>query len=148
MTINSVIKPRADVGLLILRLGAGVSLLLLFGWPKLKDANQYLHTGEWMFVEFNRKVGLPAPVLIASIQSLNESLGALLVACGLFARFAALCLTIGFAAATYYSLRMNEDAWLIAMLYAVMFCALLFAGPGKYSIDFLRSHRRSHLKKV
>ena len=141
MTTKTIVKQRVDVGLLILRLGAGLSLLLLFGWPKLKDANQYLHTGSWMFVDFNRKVGLPLPVFVAFLQTLNESVGALFAAVGFRTRLASGSVALGFVAATYFSVRMREDAWLIAMIYAVMFATVTLTGPGKFSIDYILESR-------
>jgi|SRR5579864_3599844 len=124
-----------DAGLLVLRLGAGVSLLLIFGTAKLHDAWAYLHTGQWQFVDFNRKVGLPAPVMVAYLQTLNESIGALLVACGLLSRYAAAFLALGFAVATFCSLRVGEPAWLSAAYFCMNFFALSLTGPGKFSID-------------
>ena len=128
---------RVDVGLLVLRLGAGVSLFLLFGLTKLKAANSFLHTGAWEFVDFNRKVGLPAPVFIAFLQTLNESVGALLTVAGFQTRYASGSVALGFAAATYFSVRIGEDAWLIALFYAVMFATLALTGAGQLSIDYL-----------
>lgn len=146
MTSSSAANRRTtatDAGLLVLRLGAGVSLFLLFGLTKLKAANSFLHTGGWEFVDFNRKVGLPAPVLVAFLQTLNESVGALLVAAGFLTRYAAGSLALGFVAATYLSIRMGEDAWLIALCYVVMFTTLALTGAGKLSIDSLLASRSS-----
>jgi putative oxidoreductase len=146
MTLSSVSNRRittVDVGLLVLRLGAGVSLFLLFGLTKLKAANSYFHTGAWEFVDFNRKVGLPVPVLIALLQTLNESVGALFVVAGFQTRYAAGSIALGFVAATYLSIRMGEDAWLIALFYAVMFTTLALTGSGKFSIDRVLTLRRS-----
>ena len=124
-----------DMGLLLLRLSAGVSLFLLFGLTKLRAANSFLHTGVWQFVDFNRKVGLPAPVFIAFLQTVNESVGALFAVAGFQTRYAAGSVAVGFVVATYLSVRMGEDAWLIAGFYAAMFTALMLTGPGKISID-------------
>lgn len=126
-----------DVGLLILRLSAGVSLFLLFGLTKLKAASSFLHTGSWQFVDFNRKAGLPVPVVIAFLQTLNESVGALLTVAGFQTRYATGSVAIGFVAATYLSVRMGEDAWLIAGFYAAMFTTLALTGAGKLSIDYV-----------
>ena len=131
----------SDAGLLVLRLGAGVSLFLLFGLTKLRDANSFLHTGAWQFVNFNRKAGLPAPVLIAFLQTFNESAGALLVVAGFLTRYAAGSIALGFIVATYLSVRMGEDAWLIALFYAVMFTTLALTGAGTLSIDYLWASR-------
>lgn len=138
---NGPSNPRSnalDAGLLVLRLGAGLSLCTLFGLPKLKDAAAYLHTGHWQFVDFNRKVGLPAPVLVAYAQSLNESLGALLVACGFLSRYAAGLLFLGFTVAAYCSLRAREEAWLMAAYFALMFGTITLTGPGRFSVDSWR----------
>jgi putative oxidoreductase len=141
-----------DAGLLVLRIGAGVSLLLLFGLQKLHDGWAFLHTGQWQFVDFNRKMGLPAPALVASLQTLNESIGALLLACGYLTRFAAASLAFGFAVATYCSLKAAEAAWMMAGYFFIMFTTLLLAGPGKFSIDYLletkaRAHSHDTVQK-
>ena len=131
------IDSAIDSGLFLLRVGVGVSLCIFFGWPKLKAATAYLHTGHWEFIDFNRKFGLPAPVFSAYVQSLNESVGALLVAIGLFTRYSAGLLFIGFVVATYCSLKAGEPAWLMAGYFALMFATIALTGPGKFSIDFL-----------
>jgi uncharacterized membrane protein YphA (DoxX/SURF4 family) len=105
----------------------------------------FLHTGQWQFVDFNRKMGLPAPVLVASLQTLNESIGALLLACGYLTRFAAASLAFGFAVATYCNLKAAEAAWMMAGYFCIMFTTLLLAGPGKFSIDYrLETKARAH----
>lgn len=148
---NGPASPRRnalDAGLLVLRLGAGLSLCTLFGLHKLKDAAAYLHTGHWQFVDFNRKVGLPAPVLVAYAQSLNESLGALLVACGFLSRYAAGLLFLGFTGAACCSLRAREEAWLMAAYFALMFGAIALTGPGRFSVDsWLRSPRLTRIRR-
>jgi uncharacterized membrane protein YphA (DoxX/SURF4 family) len=130
-----------DAGLLFLRIAAGLSLLLLFGLTKLRDASSYLHTGQWQFVDFNRRVGLPAPVLVAFLQTSNESIGAVFLAAGFVARYAAGTLALGFGVAAWCSLKMGEQAWLIAAFYCVMFTTLLLTGPGKLSADHLLQSR-------
>jgi uncharacterized membrane protein YphA (DoxX/SURF4 family) len=122
-------------GLLILRLGAGLSLLMLFGAEKVRDALLYWATGHWSFIDFNRRMGVPAPVLAAYLQTVNESLAALLVSIGLFTRYAAVSVAAGFVAAVYYSRRAGEGAWIIAALYAVMFATLAFTRGGRWSMD-------------
>jgi uncharacterized membrane protein YphA (DoxX/SURF4 family) len=73
----------ADAGLALPRLGAGLSLFLLFGMQKVKAAGEFTFAGSpWLFVDFNRKAGLPFPILVAYLQTLNESFCTLAVACG------------------------------------------------------------------
>jgi uncharacterized membrane protein YphA (DoxX/SURF4 family) len=134
VSIKSLSKPRVDAGLLFLRLGSGLSLLLIFGLPKIKDAMSFIHTGHWLFVDFNRNVRLPAPVLVAYLQTVNESVIAFLIACGFMARLAAACLSCGFAIATLCSIKAHED-WYPAAYFCLMFVTLLLTGPGKFSVD-------------
>ena len=127
-----------DLGLAVLRVGVGLSLLVLFGIPKAVDAIAALHGAPWQFVDFNRRIGLPFPVLVALIQTLNETVAAVLVAAGWWTRVAAGSLTIGFIAATSCSLIADEPAWLLAAYLALTFGALVLTGPGRYSLDGLR----------
>ena len=133
-----------DGGLLFLRVGSGISLFLLFGLSKLHDAWNFHHTGQWGFVDFNRKLGLPAPILIACLQTLNESVVALFLAAGFLTRYAAASLTIGFAAAMLCSLKVREPSWLLAFYYVVIFATLLLTGAGRFSGDhFLQTRKQS-----
>jgi len=135
---RNLFTPKTDVGLLFLRIAAGLSLFFLFGLSKVKDASGYLHTGVWPFVDFNRKVGLPLPLVVAFLQTLNESLGALLVVCGFFSQWASLSLTLGFAVATACSLKVGEASWFLAAYYTIIFATLTLTGPGRYSFDELK----------
>ncbi|HEY3784419.1 MAG TPA: DoxX family protein [Steroidobacteraceae bacterium] len=137
-------RRAGDVALLVLRLGAGLSLFIVFGLQKVHDLWQFLHTGQWTFVDFNRRVGLPVPVLVAVLQTLNESVLAVLLAVGLLGRVPAGFLTLGFAGATYYSLKADEPIWMLAAYFFLMFLTLLVSGPGRFSLDSLL---RSQLAK-
>lgn len=134
-------KHGTDAGVLLLRVGAGLSLFVLFGLTKLHDAVGYVHTGQWQFVDFNRKVALPLPVVVAFIQTFNESVCALLVAFGLWTRLAATLLFIGFVTATACSLKVGEQAWLFAAYFSLMFATVGLVGGGRFSIDHLRKSR-------
>jgi uncharacterized membrane protein YphA (DoxX/SURF4 family) len=94
----------------------------------------------------------PAPALVAFLQTLNESIGALLLACGYLTRFAAASLAFGYAVATYCSLKAAEAAWMMAGYFCIMFTTLLLAGPGIFSIDYLletkaRTHSHDTVQK-
>ena len=131
-----------DSGLLLLRIGLGISLLLFFGTTKVHDAITFLRTGRWSFVDFNRRMGLPAPVLLAWLQTANESAGAALVAAGFATRWAAGFLGLGFTVATWCSLRAKEPAWMTAAYFALMAAALALTGPGRFSLDAVWGMRR------
>ena len=130
--------PKTDAGLLFLRIATGLSLFFLFGISKVKDASGYLHTGVWPFVDFNRKVGLPLPVVVAFLQMLNESFGALLVVCGFLTQWASLSLALGFAVATACSVKVGEASWFLAAYFTIIFATLTLTGPGRYSFDGLK----------
>ena len=115
---------------------------MFFSIHKIHDALAFLRTGQWPFVDFNRRVGLPAPVLVAFLQTINESLVALLLALGLFGRKPAALLGIAFVVATLASLRAHEDV-LVPGFYALIFLSLSLTGPGALSLDaFLASGRK------
>lgn len=120
--------------MLLLRIGAGLSLCILFGVPKVKGAIGYMQTGHSPFIDFNRKMGLPAPVLVAYFQTLNESLIAFLVACGLWTRYAALSLVVGFAGATLCSLKAHEASWITAFYLLLIFAAIALLGSGRFAL--------------
>jgi uncharacterized membrane protein YphA (DoxX/SURF4 family) len=143
-------KNRIDHGLLVLRLGAGISLLGAFGLTKLREAVMFTLAGHsWPFVDANRNMGLPAPVIVAWYQTLNESLGALLVTVGFLSRVAAASLGLGFLAATYLSLKAGEDgaSMIAASCYCLMFSTLALTGPGRFSIDDLLGQRSARKKR-
>src|SRR5579864_5376042 len=120
-------RIRLDAGLLILRVGAGLSLLVGFGWPKLEDAVLFAVAGHtWSFADTTRSIGLPAPVIVACYQTLNESLGAVLVMGGILSRWASASLSVSFLAATYVGIQMTADgAWIVAAaFYCLIFTTL------------------------
>ena len=76
-----------DIGLTILRVGAGVQLAVLHGWVKVYD------DGNWGppsgLLSSTENLGFPAPLLFAWCAMLAEFLGGILLALGLFTRPAA-----------------------------------------------------------
>jgi uncharacterized membrane protein YphA (DoxX/SURF4 family) len=138
---TDVSRPETlDTGLIMLRIGAGFSLFALFGLAKVKSAWAFsLHHQPWIFIEFLRRLGFPLPTVAAFVQTLNESVCALLVLIGFYTRAAAALLAIGFAVATYCSARIAEPSVFIAACYCLIFLALSLTGPGKYSISYMRA---------
>src|SRR6185503_21343141 len=103
---------RDDLGLLVLRL-AGVLLAVTFGITKLAWYWNGLHAGKPLteigLVHLIDRMGFPLPFLLAVWITLNESIGALMIACGLFTRAAAASVALGMVGATYVSIRLGED---------------------------------------
>ena len=139
-------RARIDAALLLLR-GAAVFLFLTFGLQKLGWYVHALERGQPLastgLAPLIGKMGFPAPAFLAAIVTINETLGALLVAAGYLTRTASVSLALGMIGAFSVSLRLGEDP-LRAFLYALIFVVLALAGPGHWSIDrVLRTRRRT-----
>ena len=127
-----------DVGLLVLRVWLGLSMLLLHGWPKVQSMAE-------------KSVSFPDPLGVGPAMSLNlvvlaEVLCALLLVVGLAARFALVPLIITMCVAFFVihgGALTGEGNGEMAFIYLGGFVALLVAGPGRYSFDhyILRAFR-------
>lgn len=122
-----------EFGLLALRLGIG-SMFLLHGWPKLIGGPE-----KW------EKVGMAmqyagvhaAPTLWGLAAAVSEFGGGFCLILGLFFRPACLMLAVTMGVAVNMHLGRGEG--LMAASHAIelgiVFCSLLFIGPGRYSVD-------------
>jgi len=128
-----------DVGLMTLRIGTGLCLVVLHGWSKLGNAVAFCRGHHWEFVELVRRLGFPAPGFFAVCAALSESVGAALVACGLYTRVAAATVTFNMLVAGYAELR-DGTSIESAYLYGLPFFTVFLAGPGRLSLDYLRGH--------
>jgi putative oxidoreductase len=135
-----------DTGLLLLR-AAGFLLAVTFGVQKIGWYVTAFHAGKpWSSIGLTpliAHVGFPLPVILALWITLNESIGAFLIGIGFLSRFAAASVALGMIGALYTSVRLGED-WLRAALYLIIFTALAFTGPGKFSIDHLIQRRKTN----
>lgn len=130
-------KPKAqtDLGLLILRVGAGV-LMMTHGWSKvmmLVDGNAD---------RFPDVIGIgPLPSLV--LATFAEFLCALLVVLGVKTRWAAVPVAITMAVAVFVA--HADDPFKVkelAAVYLVVFLALVFTGGGRYAFDAWWGRRR------
>jgi putative oxidoreductase len=116
-----------DAGLLVLRLWLGVSMLWLHGWGKL-------------MVLFSGKIAFADPIGIGETPSFilavfSEAVCSLLVAIGLFTRWAALFLAVTMAVAFFIVHQANFKEAELAWLYLGGFVALFITGAGRFSVD-------------
>ena len=117
-----------DIGLLVLRLGAGGMLLALHGWGKVMN----LFSGD---PQFGDPIGigmLPSLILAAAA----EFLFSLLVVLGVKVRWTAIPPAITMAVAAFVA--HGNDPFgegEKALLYLVPFVALIFTGAGRLSFD-------------
>ncbi|MCE5272507.1 DoxX family protein [bacterium] len=133
---------RYDTGLLILRLGIGISMML-HGWPKLMGgAELWGHLGQAM-----GNLGITfLPVYWGFAAACAEFFGGLFLALGLAFRIAAAVLVFQMIVASTFHLA-GGDGFQVAshaIELLVVFFSLIFIGPGRCSLDgFFCRRRRS-----
>lgn len=121
------IPTNPDLGLLVLRLWLGASMIILHGLPKL----QKVMKGDFNFSD-HLHIGSRATVILATSV---ELLGSAFLILGFLGRPAALALAvamgIAFGVWHEWNLRVGE----LAYVYLAGFITLFLAGTGKYGID-------------
>jgi putative oxidoreductase len=125
----------SDLGVLLLRAGAGVMLAVMHGWGKMAAAAAHFTQGqEWGFVGAVAGLGFPFPRFFALCAALAEFAGGLLLAAGLFTRYAALLVTFNMLVAAYHHLR-GDMRFELAAIYGLIALALVLIPPGRFSLD-------------
>lgn len=131
------------VGRLLVRLGFGLLLALNHGWGKMSAAYGFVFLGqEWGFVGGVAEMGFPLPAFFAICTALTEFVGGLLLAAGLFTRYAAAFVTINMSVAVLRHLFTNMR-YELAALYLIVGIYLLLGGAGKLSLDALIKTKRA-----
>ncbi|OGX86856.1 DoxX family protein [Hymenobacter glacialis] len=129
-----------DLGLLLLRVGLGV-MFMVHGFPKLAGGPEaWAGLGGVM-----GKVGLGfAPTFWGFMAAIAEFGGGLLLAVGLWFRAACVVLLLTMVMATVMHVSKGDGfgGYSHALESAFVFLGLLFAGPGKYSLDARLSGNR------
>lgn len=122
-----------DLGLLILRVGLGVSFIM--------HGSQKMFGGPEMWTQIGGAIGNWGmhmyPVFWGFMAAFSEFAGGFLFILGFLFRPAAILLTITMACALTLHFK-NGDAFAIyshALEVGVVFAGLIFVGPGKFSID-------------
>ena len=121
-------STSASVGLLILRLGFGLSLAIAHGWGKLTSWSE-------LSQKFPDPLGIGHQLSLAGALS-GEVVGATLVAIGLCTRLAAI--PAAFTMAIAFFMIHGADPFATkqkAFLYLIAFLTIMFTGPGRYSFD-------------
>ncbi|HLA63431.1 MAG TPA: DoxX family protein [Rhodothermales bacterium] len=122
-------SPRADLGLLLLRVGFGLALALGHGLGKLPPSAR--------FVEGVGEMGFPLPGLFAWLAAFAEFGGGLLLVFGLATRPAAGLVAINMLVAYFLSHGGAFGEGEKALLFALAALTLLIIGAGRYSVDAL-----------
>lgn len=129
-------KILTDVGLLIMRLWAGLIMIYGHGWGKLTNFSE-------------RADAFPDPLGIGNTASLTLATGAevfcaFLLAIGFATRIVAIPLLITMLVATYA----HAIAWgdpfgdyELALFFGTAYLMFIFTGPGKFSLDYIIEQR-------
>jgi putative oxidoreductase len=130
-------SKATDIGLLILRVGAGIMMLLGHGVGKFNSA----FGGE--------PINFPDPLGIGSDISIylvvfSEFFCAILLMLGVYTRLVVIPLIITMAVAVFiHQSGQPFENMEKAVMYLVIFVAFVFTGAGRYSIDGMKSRNRS-----
>jgi putative oxidoreductase len=124
----------ADVGVLLLRVGIG-TIMITHGWDKLVNFSTY----EAHFLSF---LGLGNSISLA-LSIFAELFCAVAIVVGLATRPAALILLINMYVAAFVALAGQPFGKReIAVVYAIVFAALMFLGSGRFSLDQILWRRK------
>ena len=128
-----------DIGLLILRVIAGLALCTVF--EKVLPREGRWGPQDW-FIADVAKMGFPFPVAFAWLAVLSEFVGGILMMLGFMTRPAALmnALTTFVAAFLYHHGDIGKGG-LMAFIFFAITLSLTIAGPGRFSVDALLSRR-------
>ena len=128
-------RGKVDLGLLVLRLGFGLTLAFGHGFGKLTNPGKFLGSVT--------RHGFPLPEVMAPIAMLSEFVGGILIALGLATRPAAVFVIATMLGAAFVAhggdpFSKKESA----LVYALAALVILVAGPGRYSLDARLEKRR------
>lgn len=134
MTLLSHLGRLRNTGLLLIRLGVGLSFILLHGYPKLMGGPE-----TWAMVgQSMGNLGIEYfPTFWGFSAGLIETLGGVLLIVGFL--FRPTCILLAFIMLVAMVQHLSAgDGWGVAshaLEVGMVFVGLLFVGPGKYSID-------------
>jgi len=126
--IAGVQSTAASVGLLVLRVSIGLMMAFGHGWGKLTGFGERA-------AQFADPYGV-GPTVSMALAVFAEFLCSLALALGLFTRAAVIPLMVTMLTAAL--IIHADDPWgqkEKAVLFLVVYAALLFTGPGKYALD-------------
>lgn len=133
MALFASLGKYRNTGLLIIRLGLGI-MIMLHGYPKLLGGPE-----KWEAVGGSMKyLGISAaPGVWGLLAAATETFGGFLLLIGLAFRPVCLLLTCTMIVAATMHLKTSTDYMTAsqAIEIGVMFFGMAFLGPGKYSID-------------
>lgn len=139
--LENIFAPYSDWGLLILRLGVGI-IMLVHGWPKLNPNSPMKGTAG--FTAGLEQMGVPLPTFFAWVVALLETVGAVLLILGLGTRILAIGFAIDMLVAIVRARRpmgasfgpsQSGIGWEFEFMLLAAALALLFTGAGSIALD-------------
>ncbi len=141
--LQNFFAPYSDWGLLILRLGIAI-IMMVHGWPKLNPNSAM--KGIAGFSAGLKQMGVPLPVFFAWVVALLETLGAVLLILGLGTRILALGFVIDMLVAivrarvpmgAHFGPSQSGIGWEFEFILLAAALALVFTGAGSLALDAL-----------
>ena len=129
--VPGVNSPMANLGLLVLRVWFGVSLLCNHGWDKLVHFKDKAES-------FPDPLHIGSPTVSLALAVFAEFACSALLAAGLVTRLAAFVLAVNLAVAFVLVHKMTltgAQSGELAFIYLAGYVTILLAGPGQYSAD-------------
>ena len=133
MAIFDTLGKYRNTGLLVLRMGIG-AMMMVHGFPKIMGGpDKWIALGGTMKV-----IGIDfLPIVWGFMAAITEGLGGFLLLLGLFFRPVNILLTFTMLIATL--VHFGKGDGILGASHAIelgiVFFALIFIGPGKYSVD-------------
>lgn len=127
------LSKYGDFGLLLLRVGLGV-MMILHGWPKLVGGPEKWEALGHAMQNFGIHF---APMIWGLLAALAELGGGVLLILGFAMRPACIALAATMGVALVFHLKKGDSfvAWSHSAELLIVFVSLLFIGAGKFSID-------------
>lgn len=127
-------EKSRDFGLLVLRVGLGLSFLFIHGGPKMLSGPD-----GWVMISAMgmKGVGITAfPAFLGFMAAASEFIGAILLILGVFMRPACFFMAATMAVATHYHLARGDSFEVAshAIEMGIVFVSLMLIGPGRYSL--------------
>jgi putative oxidoreductase len=146
MTVNTLNKFR-DLGLLLLRIGVGLSFILIHGWPKITG-------GTAMWTKLGGAMGnlgiTFAPEFWGFMSAFAEFGGGVLILLGLFTRPAAFLMAFNmFVALMMHFSKLDQWGTISHPLELLaVFIGLIFLGAGQFSLDHVLLRKKHVIVKT
>ena len=126
-----------DVACLIVRVMAGLSMILYNAWLMVRQGWGYLWgEGNWTLLDVAGELGLPMPVVSACVIASIYFLGSIFLIVGVFGRIPSAILLVTTEVGFYFALRDGAIAYVeLAVLYGTLYLLHLILGSGRISLD-------------